>query len=874
MNNHTETVSYGQNSTPSSIAAALTSAFNSDSNSPVTASVSGTWITLTSRSTGSSSDYVVTTGSSTSYPTHFSYPSFGASAGSPTLNCGSTGGASLVSICTPTVTTYSYNALSDLTNVVQAGSRQRTFTYDSLSRLTSSVNPESNTAPGSMTTVPTTYSYDADSNLTSKTEPAPNQTGTSTVTLNYCYDAGNRTLSKAYTLQSCPMASPIATYSYDGSSCLGQASCYNIGHRTGMTDLAGSEAWSYDKMGRVAVDQRTTNSVTKTTTYATQTAPYNLDGSIAQITYPSTRVITYSWGGAARPLSAVDSTTNVNYATMALYGPQGSIRSVSNSSSILSTLYYNSELQPCRIAVNATGTAPSSCSDATNSGNVMDYSYDFHLGVSDNGNVYKVTNNRSGASDRNINYIYDALNRISAAYTDGNLWGETYSIDNWGNLYGIGAYSGKPSGETLSQSVNSSNQLANACSANCYDSAGNMLSDGLSSYTYDAEGHTVTGAGVTYYNDGDGRRVEKSSGKLYWYSLLGEPLDETDLTGSVTNSNFFEYIFFDGKRVARRDASGNILYYFADHLGTSRAIVQAGQTTPCYDQDLYPFGREVPHGSEVPTFVNSCPQNYKFTGKERDSESGLDNFGARYDSSQYGRFMSVDPDNESGLDHMEDPQSWNGYAYVRNNPLVLTDPDGENYRVCDDNGDNCANLTNEQFAQYRQDSGNISMRASGDLYAGDTKVGNASYYDETNADGAAHIAGSQLVINEFAKQVAINATIGAIGRGIGLGIEAVQAARAANAAEEIAEVSNLATKAAATVGNQTASVGSKEAAAAAAKEFLGPGAEQITDRTTGAASGWKSADGTRVVIDSHADQVGEHMNFINKATGGNLHVRW
>jgi RHS repeat-associated protein len=264
----------------------------------------------------------------------------------------------------------------------------------------------------------------------------------------------------------------------------------------------------------------------------------------------------------------------------------------------------------------------------------------------------------------------------------------------------------------------------------------------------------------------------------------------------------------------------------------------------------------------------------RYTGKERDSESGLDNFGARYDSSQYGRFMSVDPDNESGLDHMEDPQSWNGYAYVRNNPLVLTDPDGMNYRVCDDKGENCANLTNEQFAQYRQDSGNISMRASGDLYAGDTKVGNASYYDETNADGAAHIAGSQLVINEFAKQAAINATIGAIGRGIGLGIEAVQAARAASAAEELAEVSNLATKAAATVGNQTARVGSKEAAAAAAKEFLGPGAEQITDRTTGAASGWKSADGTRVVIDSHADQVGEHMNFINKATGGNLHVRW
>jgi RHS repeat-associated protein len=63
-----------------------------------------------------------------------------------------------------------------------------------------------------------------------------------------------------------------------------------------------------------------------------------------------------------------------------------------------------------------------------------------------------------------------------------------------------------------------------------------------------------------------------------------------------------------------------------------------------------------------------------FTGKERDSESGLDNFGARYDSSQYGRFMSPDPGNY-GAD-LTNPQSWNMYSYVLNNPLNLVDPDG------------------------------------------------------------------------------------------------------------------------------------------------------------------------------------------------------
>jgi RHS repeat-associated protein len=580
-------------------------------------------------------------------------------------------------------TDYHYDALGNLNSITQNGSRQRTFTYDSLSRLTSSINPESNTVPGTQTTVPTTYSYDADSNLSTKTEPAPNQTGTSTATLSYCYDALNRTLSKAYTSQACPMASPIASYSYDGSGCLGQPSCYNVGHRTGMTDSAGSEAWSYDKMGRTAVDQRTTNNVMKATTYANSSVPYNYDGSIAQLIYPSGRTITYTPDIAFHQIQAVDTANSINYAggpttcpngqaaTGACYTPRGSLASLKNGSSIITTAYYNTRMQPCRIAIDATGAAPTSCADMANKGDAMDYSYDFHLGASDNGNVFKISNNRTSASDRNINYTYDSLNRIATAFTDGNLWGETYSIDPWGNLYGIGPYTGKPAGESLSQGVNGSNQLTNACSANCYDTAGNLLNDGLNSYTYDAEGHIITGAGVTYYYDGDGKRVRKSSGTLYWFGMSNDALDETDGGGNLTN----EYVFFDGKRIARRDASSNVFYYFTDHLGTSRAIVQQGQNAPCYDQDFYPFGREVPHTAEIPAFVNTCPQNYKFTGKERDSESGLDSFGARYDSSQYGRFTSADPVWVKA-DRMVDPQRLNLYAYGRNNPLKLTDPTG------------------------------------------------------------------------------------------------------------------------------------------------------------------------------------------------------
>jgi len=66
---------------------------------------------------------------------------------------------------------------------------------------------------------------------------------------------------------------------------------------------------------------------------------------------------------------------------------------------------------------------------------------------------------------------------------------------------------------------------------------------------------------------------------------------------------------------------------------------------------------------------------YMFTGKERDSESGLDNFGARYYGSSMGRFVSPDAKLMSSR-HLAFPQKWNKYAYVQNNPLGRIDPDG------------------------------------------------------------------------------------------------------------------------------------------------------------------------------------------------------
>jgi RHS repeat-associated protein len=161
--------------------------------------------------------------------------------------------------------------------------------------------------------------------------------------------------------------------------------------------------------------------------------------------------------------------------------------------------------------------------------------------------------------------------------------------------------------------------------------------------------------------DGDGKRVKKDNGTLYWYDVGGRVIEETDLNGNLVN----DYIYALGMRLARRDAAGNVYTYLNDPLGSPRVIIDPSQSV-CYEGDFLPFGEE------RPPITNNCSQNYKFTGMERDSETGLDHTLYRQLSSTYGRWLSPDPD----CFGCTNPQKLNRYAYVLNNPVTLTDPLG------------------------------------------------------------------------------------------------------------------------------------------------------------------------------------------------------
>jgi RHS repeat-associated protein len=575
------------------------------------------------------------------------------------------------------VTAYSYDTLGNLTKVLQNGSHQRTFTYNSLSQLLCSSNPESSTVacpvpdPGTYTTGTARYSYDPVGNVSSKEDARA-------ITTTYQYDALRREISRTYS-----NGDPSVTTHYDEPTCL-FTPCANVGHRTSMTDAAGSEIWSYvDFTGRS--QKRTTTSspanITATTHYF-----FDFAGNLETIWYPFPifTAMDYTNDSAGRPSTAYDSEQFTHFfgpsktppsgcpSTGVCYTPQGSIYSASigaddGSGGLVLSNTYNNRLQPLELKASYAGVS------------AMDLTYGFvdPTTLKNNGNVTAITNNLN--SGRSQKFAYDQLNRIisagTTATTGGFCWGYQYSHDSWGNLLSQAGWTPTYSAcvGTIMSPVTADGR--NHISGLSYDSSGNTLSDGVNAYSWNGENELKSAAGVTYLYDGDGHRVSKSSGKLYWYGLDGKLLTETDAAGNRLNT----YAYLGDQRISEFPAplGSPALYYAADFLDTSRAIVKQGSTL-CYDADFTPFGGER-------AYTNTCTQNFKFTGKERDTESGLDDFDARYYNSRVGKFMSPDWSAvPMGVPYADpgNPQSLNLYTYVVNNPLRYVDPTGHDCVIC------------------------------------------------------------------------------------------------------------------------------------------------------------------------------------------------
>jgi len=122
-------------------------------------------------------------------------------------------------------------------------------------------------------------------------------------------------------------------------------------------------------------------------------------------------------------------------------------------------------------------------------------------------------------------------------------------------------------------------------------------------------------------------------------------------------------------------ASDVVEYVVTDALGNIR-VIEDEQGNVIERHDYLAFGEECTTGPCAANPGVGAGQPRKFTGKERDQETGLDYFGARYYSPPIARFTTVDPV-YTWRENLTDPQRWNRYAYARNNPLKYVDPDGK-----------------------------------------------------------------------------------------------------------------------------------------------------------------------------------------------------
>src|SRR5579871_3016494 len=281
-----------------------------------------------------------------------------------------------------------------------------------------------------------------------------------------------------------------------------------------------------------------------------------------------------------------------------------------------------------------------------------------------------------------------------------------------------------------------------------YDAAGNLLNDGVHSYAYNAENRITSvdaGSTATYLYDARNHAVTKtifatdSQGEFagswdFLYDQSDRPITETAGNGSGA---LWRSEVFAGSRHLETSWDGNQYIDHTDHLGTERARFDTNYSSWSTSTSL-PFGDAL----QWNTSYGISQSAINFTGKERDSESGLDNFGARYNSSSMGRFMRPDPSNVNpDIVDTENPQALNMYSYVLNNPLNAVDPDGLDYYLlggdqcgekvqCDDKGHvldsngKAVVITDEQIANSNglakiDENGNLQIKTDQGTFQGE-----------------------------------------------------------------------------------------------------------------------------------------------------------
>jgi RHS repeat-associated protein len=553
-------------------------------------------------------------------------------------------------------TQYSYDNADRLTAVAEANGNTTQYSYDTEDNLLSITDANGNTtqfaynARGwvTQTTFPSTltesYNYDLVGNLLSKTDRKGN-------TIQYVYDALYRLTQKVYPDQT------SVEYAYDLAGKVLQVS-----------DPTGSYGFAYDNMGRL-IGTSTQYAFLPGLSY-TNGYTYDAASNRKSLTAPDGSITTYGYDTLNRLNGLANSwagSFGFSYDVLSrrtqLTRPNGVDTSYSYDalSHLLSVLHQagSTTLDGEIYTYDAAGNRLSK--NDLEADVVSNYTYD---------NIYQLLQ----VAQQNES-CSPGPHGLRCRLDPGFTTTEAYTYDTVGNrLSSLSA---------ASYNYNSSNELVSTSFGSySYDANGNTLSDASGrSFTWDFENRLIqavvpgtNGGTTTFKYDPFGRRIYKQSPSftgsfLYDGSNLIETLNASGSeVASYANGGDLDQPYAELR-------SGTVSYYEQDAANSVTSLSNStGALADTYTYDSY---------GNVTNSTGTLRNPFQYTGRELDSETGLNYNRARYYNSATGRFISEDPLSFGG--------GPNSYAYVGNNPTNFIDPIGLTNCVVTPLGTICTN---------------------------------------------------------------------------------------------------------------------------------------------------------------------------------------